>query len=413
MRKSFKNRRFSAFIAGPAVLVLWFTAGLSAQDGISYPEGTRSVRVVGGAASVRATTDLDGPVRGAIRFNTRHPVLETAGRSGGCPGWTRIDEESWVCNTMLEPSTEEPAGRIEPWIPRGRTVPYRYARVRRGGTDAFSRPDGTSRSRRLASGFVVALRPHRNPEGAVPMARTLSGDFVREDAIDRLYPSRFEGIEITEDTDLSTLGWVSRFREPMYGIPRVSRRTGRARYLRIVTVMGEENGFYQLEDGNYIDAEAVSRPSPTTEFPEGIGDDEHWIDVHLDSQTLMAYEGTRPVFVTLISSGRPYRGRETPTGEFRIWAKLATATMDDIGNADASEDYSVQGVPWVQYFEGSVGFHAAFWHAAFGTRVSHGCINLSPIDARWLFGFTEPVLRPGWVSIRPSELDPGTLVRVR
>jgi hypothetical protein len=44
---------------------------------------------------------------------------------------------------------------------------------------------------------------------------------------------------------------------------------------------------------------------------------------------------------------------------------------------------------------------------------SHGCVNLSPLDARWLFDFTGPRLPPGWVAAYPTEGDPGTVVRVR
>ena len=57
--------------------------------------------------------------------------------------------------------------------------------------------------------------------------------------------------------------------------------------------------------------------------------------------------------------------------------------MDDIERTDVDKNYSIQDVPWVQFFKGSYGFHAAFWHDDFGRRRSHGCINLSP-DGRAL-----------------------------
>ena len=45
--------------------------------------------------------------------------------------------------------------------------------------------------------------------------------------------------------------------------------------------------------------------------------------------------------------------------------------------------YELPGVPWVSYFTGNgVAFHGAYWHDNFGAPVSHGCINLSPADAR-------------------------------
>jgi lipoprotein-anchoring transpeptidase ErfK/SrfK len=42
-------------------------------------------------------------------------------------------------------------------------------------------------------------------------------------------------------------------------------------------------------------------------------------------------------------------------------------------------------VPWALYFNQAVSFHAAYWHNDFGYHHSHGCVNLSPLDARWLW----------------------------
>ena len=48
------------------------------------------------------------------------------------------------------------------------------------------------------------------------------------------------------------------------------------------------------------------------------------------------------------------------------------------------------------YFEGSYALHGAFWHRNYGVRMSHGCINLAPLDAKYLFFFTGPSVREGW-----------------
>jgi hypothetical protein len=44
---------------------------------------------------------------------------------------------------------------------------------------------------------------------------------------------------------------------------------------------------------------------------------------------------------------------------------------------------------------------------------SHGCVNLSPYDAAWIFHFTAPRLPAGWTAALPTRYDRGTLVRVR
>jgi len=67
----------------------------------------------------------------------------------------------------------------------------------------------------------------------------------------------------------------------------------------------------------------------------------------------------------------------------------------------------------VQYFSDAVGLHAAFWHNKFGRVRSHGCVNLAPRDAQWLFSFTGPHLPAGWTAVFPDDLEPSTVVRVR
>ncbi len=50
--------------------------------------------------------------------------------------------------------------------------------------------------------------------------------------------------------------------------------------------------------------------------------------------------------------------------------------MDGDGKAASDLPYSIEDVPYVQYFEGSYALHGAFWHNNFGHEMSHGCVNL-------------------------------------
>jgi lipoprotein-anchoring transpeptidase ErfK/SrfK len=97
-------------------------------------------------------------------------------------------------------------------------------------------------------------------------------------------------------------------------------------------------------------------------------------------------------------------------GEFRIREKHIAATMEDDGASDGP--YSIQDVPWIQYFEGSYALHGAFWHSKFGHERSHGCVNLHPTDARWLFGWSGPKLPTGWHGAKATKENPGTRVIV-
>ncbi|HEV8549369.1 MAG TPA: L,D-transpeptidase, partial [Polyangiaceae bacterium] len=113
-----------------------------------------------------------------------------------------------------------------------------------------------------------------------------------------------------------------------------------------------------------------------------------------------AFVGTRPVYATLISSGKESKDKEkdhrTPTGEFRIREKHLTTTMDGDGSAAGDLPYSIEDVPYVEYFYRAYALHGAFWHSNYGVQMSHGCVNLSPLDAKWLFFFTSPEARAGF-----------------
>ena len=138
-----------------------------------------------------------------------------------------------------------------------------------------------------------------------------------------------------------------------------------------------------------------------------------WIDVSILRQSLTAYEGTRPVYVTLVSTGAdglgdPKETRSTIQGAFLIHTKHVTVTMD--GDEDDEDRFDFRDVPFVQYFTEGYALHAAYWHDDFGTPRSHGCVNLAPIDAAWLFGWTTPEVPAGWHAA--LSLKKGTLVYI-
>jgi lipoprotein-anchoring transpeptidase ErfK/SrfK len=155
----------------------------------------------------------------------------------------------------------------------------------------------------------------------------------------------------------------------------------------------------------------VTEPGPA---PAGLGPDERWIDVDLSSQTLVAFVGTRPVYATLISSGKESKDKakdhRTPTGEYRMRETHLTTTMDGDGSAAGDLPYSIEDVPYVQYFYRAYALHGAFWHSNYGVQMSHGCVNLAPLDAKWLFFFANPAFRAGFHGMWSRPEGSGTRV---
>ena len=103
-----------------------------------------------------------------------------------------------------------------------------------------------------------------------------------------------------------------------------------------------------------------------------------WIDIKLISQSLVAYEGQRPVYWATVSTGLA----RTPTvkGRFRIYSKYRSTTM-------AGPGYRYTNVPYVMFFHRGYSIHGCYWHNNFGQPMSHGCVNMRISDAQWLYNW--------------------------
>ena len=121
---------------------------------------------------------------------------------------------------------------------------------------------------------------------------------------------------------------------------------------------------------------------PNPEPPAGV-ENGRWIEINLYEQTVAVYDQRRLVYATLLSSGLP--GWWTRPGLFQIYVKLEADTMRGAFEPDRADFYYLEDVPWTMYFDESRALHGAYWHNGFGYPRSHGCVNLAPGDARWIF----------------------------
>ena len=155
---------------------------------------------------------------------------------------------------------------------------------------------------------------------------------------------------------------------------------------------------YETKDGLWADDRSVSRIDLAKKMPGWATAGEKWLDVNITKQVIVAYEGVKPVYAALVSTGEagladPQTTKATTRGIFRIHTKYRTATM---ASKVSGEEFELRDVPYVQYFENGYALHAAYWHDKFGMPKSHGCINLAPEDARRIFFWTEPQVPTTW-----------------
>ena len=123
---------------------------------------------------------------------------------------------------------------------------------------------------------------------------------------------------------------------------------------------------------------ANNTPQVTRKVSQLKNSSKRWIQIDLSEQRLIAWEGGKPQFGVIVSTGK--KDTPTPVGVFNIYTKLPKTRMK-------GEDYDIEDVPHTMYYQGSYGIHGAFWHNSFGTPVSRGCVNLAPNQAKKLFNW--------------------------
>ncbi|MEW6718049.1 MAG: L,D-transpeptidase [Chloroflexota bacterium] len=138
--------------------------------------------------------------------------------------------------------------------------------------------------------------------------------------------------------------------------------------------------------------------------------------VDVNYQTLSCYEDDREVYFCRISTGAKFDAEgnpvdkwSTPTGRHPIWRKLISLHMS---GGTTGGGYDLPGIGWTALFVGSgIALHSTYWHNDFGVPRSHGCVNIPPEDAKWVWRWTLPHVEydPGDITVT---MPGGTTVEV-
>lgn len=369
---------------------------------LSWPATTRSFALRRDAHAY-ATPDLKADVLGKIVAGTRLPIGEAVDGDKRCEVWLAAAPRGWVCARHAKPSIEEPMATALPVVPAGHLVPQDYYSVAKGALryadEAAVRAGTPMPEPKHKSTYMVTRDEDPVAIDGTDYVKTSVG-WVAETDLTRFRPSTFAGIDLVAAPPPAwPFAWV-------YADDRkkVVARTAAAKkapkgatfeHRAIVPVLEESGDFVRVADGQWIDRKSL-RVARTRPRPAIADAHTKWIDLDRDEQVLIAYDGDTPVFATLFSSGR--RKNDTPPAIYRIRSKSALTKMS--AEEQESSFYEVSEVPWATRFRSGLYFHAAYWHDRFGHVNSHGCVNLSALDAKWVYDWTEPVMPAGW-----SELE--------
>jgi hypothetical protein len=176
-------------------------------------------------------------------------------------------------------------------------------------------------------------------------------------------------------------------------------------WVKEITVNSNGISLYRLAEryGSYGDefwAEASAFRPITEEEVSPISSevDDKQVSINLGRQTLSCLENGHEVYFCRISSGAKFDSEgnvvekwSTPVGLYHVvnrkWISVHMA------GGSAAAGYELFGVSYTSVFaSGGVAMHSTYWHNNYGEPMSHGCVNLTPGDAKWIYRWTLPAV---------------------
>ena len=219
--------------------------------------------------------------------------------------------------------------------------------------------------------------------------------------------SEFSGIMLPEEPLQYPVAWmlINAYVSDVPGGPALETNDLKYRYTRVHifdTVEMDGWNWYQIGPDEWVEQTGVARVLPIARPAEATT--ERWVSIDLYEQVLIAYDGDRPIFSTLVSSGLPRW--PTEEGVFNIYYRRVREQMS--WGTPGDDFYYLEEVPWTMYFDEGRALHGAYWHDGFGYRRSHGCVNMTITDAHWLYQW----VAQDFESLNSADVETGPAVYV-
>lgn len=217
-----------------------------------------------------------------------------------------------------------------------------------------------------------------------------TGEWINAETASKVSIPYFQGYLIKGNLPVSfaiVLTKATSRTAPGYSSPETGKTYERTAVLHVYdSQVVDDMEWDRIGPDEWIEHRFVGRIIPAKSAPEGVTGG-RWIEVNLYEQTLIVYEDSRPIFATLITSGsKPFY---TQPGLFKIYKKLENDVMRGAFEADKSDFYYLENVPYIMYYDQARALHGAYWNPTFGYPGSHGCVNLAVGDAHWLYDWAQ------------------------
>jgi len=235
-------------------------------------------------------------------------------------------------------------------------------------------------------------------------AMMTNGRFLQADNLEQAAASGFHGLSLSESQRLPVAFVITSDAHSYTLTASTSTSAAPLAYHTAVRTTGKSqsvNGveFRETSAGSWLKSSDVTLAEPLKEQPPLAKTGQRWLDISVSRQTLVAYQGTEPVYATLVSTGKskPNQPRDTLSGEFSIVAKHITALNAQVqGFADRVEIFDA---PWPLELSSGQLLHGSFWHDKFGQPHGLGHVQLAPADAHFIWKWVGAPVPDGWHAV--------------
>ncbi len=175
--------------------------------------------------------------------------------------------------------------------------------------------------------------------------------------------------------------------------------------------------FGSYGDTFWAEAEAFKPLHPEDLSPIRPGINNKKIIVDVNHQTMRCYENETEILYSRVSTGALWTNEgtqteaySTPIGDYHLISRKYIS-LHMAGGSKAT-GWETPAVAWSSIFAtDGVAIHSTYWHNNYGYPMSHGCVNVPPEIAKFIFRWSSPVCgyEPGVIEVSDYS---GTNVKV-